>query len=466
MKLATWIGGLWSALLLVVSLVLGRSVYLNGPWHGFYGMVYVDLLAVLMLGLISFVALTAALYSAGYIRHEVEKGQLTEWQVLGYYVLFHLFVLIMIAAVVVENLGFLWITIEATTLVSAVLVGFYNRKTSLEAAWKYVILCGAGIAFALLGLILLYSAAVRAGMDPATALNWTDLAASAKKLDPAAVRMAFALVLLGFGTKAGLAPMHSWMPDAYSQAPTPVAILSGALTNTALYAVLRFHVISVRVLGPAFSGNILLVFGLISLGMSVLFILVQKDFKRLLAYSSVEHMGLICVGIGLGGPVGLFGAVLHMVGHTMGKALLFMTAGNIGHRYHTYRMERVQGALRALPFTGPLMVIGAMAITGMPPTALFLSEFSIVAAGFNTGRIWVSAVVLLGIALAFAGMALHLREMILGDVPHGIHTGERFSWGSVPLLLPLIAVVILGIWIPAPFAAVLRQVAGLLGGGV
>lgn len=466
MKLAGWIGGLWSALLLAASLLLGWNVYLNGPVHGVYGIVYVDLLGALLFVLIAFVGLAAALYSCSYMRQEVEKGQLSERQVLTYYALFHVWVLIMVAAVIVENLGFLWIAIEATTLVSAVLVGLYERKTSLEAAWKYVILCGAGIAFALLGLTLLYSTAVRAGLDPATALNWTDLAASAKKLDPAAVRMAFALVLLGFGTKAGLAPMHSWIPDAYSQAPTPVAMLSTVLTNTALYGVLRFHVVAQASLSPTFSSNVLLVFGLISLGMAVLFILVQRDFKRLLAYSSVEHMGLICVGVGLGGPVGLFGAVLHMVGHTMGKCLLFMTAGNAAHRYHTARIERIQGALRALPVTGPLMIVGAMAITGMPPTSLFLSEFSIVAAGFDTGKLWVSVLVLLGIALAFAGMVLHLREMALGDVPHGIQTGERFTWSSVPMLLPLVAVVLLGIWIPGPFAAIMRQVAGLLGGGV
>jgi len=466
LNLVVWIGAIWSGLLNILAVTLSLWVLQHGPWTGLWGILYVDAFGALMFSLITCIGLIATLYSATYMRYEVEKGQLTEADVLPYFGWSHLFILTMIAAVVVQNLGFLWVSIEASTLVSAFLVGFYNRRTSLEAAWKYVILCSVGIAFAMLGLVLLYTAGVQAGLDPAEALNWTSLMAAAPKLNPAYVRMAFALALVGFGTKAGLAPMHSWVPDAYSQAPLPTAVLSGVLLNTAMYAILRFHAVAVGTLGQGFSSHLLLAFGLISLLLAALFILVQKDFRRLLGYSSVEHMGLVCIGVGLGGPVGLAGAVLHMVGHTLAKSLLFFSAGIVGHRYHTFRIERIRGVLRSMPVSGPLLVIGTLALTGMPPTAVFLSEFSIVAAGFGTGQVWASVLTLLGIAVAFAGMLLHLREMALGEVPHGIHTGERTGWASVALWLPLALVVLFGIWMPPALSEAIRQVAGVLGGGL
>lgn len=465
LTIGAWVGGVWSVLLLAAALALGHGIVRGRTWQGLGGILYVDALGAVMLALIAFITLVAALYSAPYLRQEWKAGQVTAGQILNYYVWFQLFQVTMVAAVVVDNLGLLWVAVEATTLVSAVLVGFYNRRTSLEAAWKYVILCGVGIAFALLGVILLYFAGVQAGLDAGTALDWTRLLGAARRLNPALVRLAFAFLLLGFGTKAGLAPMHSWLPDAHSQAPSPVsAVLSGVLLNTALYAILRFHAVALRALGPEFSGNLLLTFGLISLGIAALFILVQRDLKRLLAYSSVEHVGLICVGVGLGGPAGLSGAVLHMIGHSLAKALLFLAAGNVGHRYHTFRMERLRGAVRALPVTGPLLVAGILAISGIPPAGLFLSEFSIVAAGFLYGKIWQSGLVLAALGVAFAGMMRHIREIAWGEVPPGIHAGESFQWGSLPLLLPLLLVILFGIWLPPHLVDVIRQVAGLLGG--
>lgn len=466
-SLALWVGAVWSVLVLAVSLTVAWSVFSAGPVRGLSGAIYIDALGALMLVLIGLVGLAASLYSVPYMSHELSRNQITPVRLVLYVGWLQLFQFTMVAAVAVENLGLLWVAVEATTLVSAILVGLYDRRESLEAAWKYVILCGVGIAFAMLGIIFLYSAAVRAGVDHRLALNWTELMAAAGRLDPASVRMAFALALVGFGTKAGLAPMHSWLPDAHSQAPAPVsALLSGVLLNTAVYAILRFYTIAGKALGPAFPANALLAFGLISLVIATLFILVQRDFKRMLAYSSVEHMGLICVGVGIGGPLGLFGAVLHMVGHALAKSVLFCAAGNLGHRYHTYRIGRIRGAVRALPVTGPLLVAGVLAITGMPPSALFLSEFAIVAAGFAGGRAWVAALVLAAIGLAFAGMLLHLREMAFGEIPHGIATGEQMSWGEVPLLLLLALCLLLGIWVPPWMADGIRQVAALLEGGV
>ncbi|HYF94797.1 MAG TPA: hydrogenase 4 subunit F [Symbiobacteriaceae bacterium] len=463
----TWAGGVWSGLVLVLSLLAARAVFTAGPVRSLFGIVYVDSLGALMLVLIALVGLMATLYAGSYLRHEQKRGQVTALQHLHFFGWFHLFQITMIAAVVVENIGFIWVAVEATTLVSAVLVGFYNRRESLEAAWKYVILCSVGIAFAMLGVILLYTSGVHAGLDHREALNWTSLMAIAPNLNPAVVRMAFALALVGFGTKAGLAPMHTWLPDAHSQAPSPVsALLSGVLLNIALYAALRVELITRQASGAGFTGNLLLTFGLVSLGIAALFILVQRDLKRLLAYSSVEHMGLVCVAIGLGGPVGLSAAVLHMVCHSLVKPVLFFAAGNLGHRYHSYHMERIRGACRAMPLTGGLLIAGALAITGMPPTSLFLSEFGIVAAGFAAGRAWASVVVLLALAVAFAGLLLHVKEMALGEAPHGIQIGEGLDWRALPLLVPLALAVLLGIWMPPAVADALRQVAAMLGGGL
>jgi hydrogenase-4 component F len=466
-QVVIWAGGVWSGLVLLLSFLAARAAFSTGPVRGLFGIIYIDGFGALMLVLIALVGLMATLYAGAYMQHELKRGQVTALQHVRFCGWFHLFQLTMICAVVVENIGFIWVAVEATTLVSAVLVGFYNRRESLEAAWKYVILCSVGIAFAMLGVILLYTAGVQAGLDHREALNWTSLMAVAPNLNPAVARMAFALALVGFGTKAGLAPMHTWLPDAHSQAPSPVsALLSGVLLNIALYAVLRVELIARQASGPGFTSNLLLTFGLFSLGLAALFILVQRDLKRLLAYSSVEHMGLVCVAVGLGGPVGMFAAVLHMVGHSLAKPVLFFAAGNLGHRYHSYHMERIRGAFRAMPLTGGLLIAGALAITGMPPTSLFLSEFGIVAAGFAAGRAWASALVLLALAVAFAGILLHVKEMALGEAPHGIHIGEDLDWSALPLLLPMALAVLLGIWMPPAVTDALRQVAGMLGGGL
>lgn len=461
---AEWLTCLGAASLLAAALAALGRVLSGGPLRA--GVLYIDAFGALLLAVTSFVGLAALLYSVGYMRHEVASGRVTAREGTAYYLWFGLFLLTMVAAAVVENAGFLWVAVEATTLVSAVLVGFYHRKTAVEAAWKYVVLCSAGIAFALLGIILLYFAAVRAGLPSEAALNWTELLAAAPRLDPGVLRLGYALVLVGFGTKAGLAPMHSWLPDAHSQAPSPVsAVLSGVLLNTALYAVLRFHAVASLALG-AFPGHLLLGFGLVSLAFAVPFLLAQKDFKRLLAYSSVEHVGIIAIGAGIGGPLGLYGAVLHMVGHSMAKSLLFLSAGNLGQRFHSYRMERIRGVVRTLPVTGPLLLLGLLAITGLPPFNLFPSEFTILAAGFRAGRYWVVGALLAALALAFAGMLLHVKEMALGDPPPAIGARGEAGAGSVlPLLLPLSLVVLCGLWLPPALSRAALQVAALLGGG-
>lgn len=461
------VSSLWSGALFAAALGVAATVARTGPLAALGGIIRVDALGALMLVLITMVGFAATLYSGSYLGRDIAHSHLTPPQAIHFQAWFQPFLVTMVLAALVDNLGFLWVAIEATTLVSAVLVGFYNRRTSLEAAWKYIIICSVGIAVALLGLILIYSAAVRAGIAPAEALSWSALVAQAGRLDPATVRLAYALIVVGFGTKAGLAPMHTWLPDAHSQAPSPVsAVLSGVLLNTALYGILRFHAIAVGAAGPLFPRNLLLVFGMLSLGTAAIFILVQRDLKRLLAYSSVEHMGLVCIGAGLGAPVALFGAVLHMLGHSLVKPLLFFTAGNLGQRYHTYRIRRIRGAARALPVTGALLVAGMLLITGAPPSPLFLSEFSIIAGALQSGAVWVAVLTMLGIALAFAGILLHLREMAFGEPPAHVRVGEPASPGLLPLVVPLATAIILGFWLPPILKTLLGQAAGLLMGGL
>lgn len=458
--------GAWTLALFAAAVVVARQVSATGTVRALNGLIHIDAFSALLLVLITLVGAGATVYSGAYLSRDAVRRRLPTAETVRFQAWFQPFLLTMVVAVLFDNLGYLWIAIEATTLVSAVLVGFYGRRTSLEAAWKYIILCSVGIAIAMLGLIMLYAAGIRAGLAPAQALSWTSLAGAASRLDPASVRMAFALILVGFGTKAGLAPMHTWLPDAYSQAPAPVAVLSGMLLNTAFYAIGRFHTIAVGALGPAFPRGLLLAFGLLSLGLAALFILVQRDFKRLLAYSSVEHMGLVCIGVGIGTPVALFGAALHLVAHGLIKPVLFFAAGNLGQRYHSHRIGRVTGALRAMPITGPVFVAGTLAITGAPPAALFLSEFCIIAGALQSGRPFVAAATLAGIAVAFAGMLLHLRTLALGDAPPGVTRGERFEPAHLPLLILLAIAVVLGIWRPQAIQTLLTQVATLLGGGL
>lgn len=330
---------------------------------------------------------------------------------------------------------------EATTLASALLVGFYGKKSSIEAAWKYVIICTVGITFALLGTVFLYAAASDAAGGHG--LSWPALVSAASTMDPKLLKLAFVFALVGYGTKAGLVPMHTWLPDAHSQAPTPIsALLSGVLLNCAVYGIIRFHTLATLGLGPAFSSNLLLYFGLASMGVAAPFILLQHDFKRLLAYSSVEHIGIIAAGIGFGGTLGLYGAMLHMVNHALAKSLLFFLVGDITQKYGTRKIRRIEGLLRAMPLTGALFLAAIFAITGSPPFGVFLSEITILSAGFARGSIVPSVLFILFVALVFTGAMYYAGRMIFGGLPRRVSQGEgggiAVAAAAVPMLLVLV----------------------------
>lgn len=463
-RLGDQLQAIGSLLNVIVCLFIIRHVFFYAPIRGWNDFIYVDALSAFNVMMIVLVGFVASLYSIGYIRHEAKEGIIPERKVRQYYLWFHLFIATMLAVSVMNNFGFLWVGIELTTLVSALLVGFYKNGSSLEAAWKYLMMGSVGIAFALLGVIFLYLSGADLFGESAKSLNWTVLSHSAAQLNPKWSLVAFVFVLVGFGTKAGLAPMHFWLPDAHSQAPSPVsAVLSGVLLNTALYGILRIYII----VNAALDGRAapyLIFFGLFSIAVSVPFMLVQHDIKRMLAYSSVEHIGIITLGIGIGGALGLFGAVLHMFNHSMAKPLLFFSAGNINQKYHSKRMDRISGILKVMPVTGSIFLLAAIAITGAPPFNIFISEFTIMMAGFQSGHFVVTVLFLLFVVLIFSGIMYYVSRMVFGDAPAKLEKKEISIFSTLALFIPLMVVVIFGLYVPPFFKEMVQQVSLVLQG--
>lgn len=417
-----------------------------------------DVLSAWMTVVVGIVALAAGVYSTGYMDREIaaepDLTAVRRGRRLGrFFALFDLFVGSMLFVCIVDNLGYLWVGIEATTMVSVFLVGYYRRKEAVEAAWKYLILCSVGIAFALVGTILIYYTSVRAAGPAHASLSWSVLASQAPTFHPYLMKLAFVFVLVGFGTKAGLAPLHAWLPDAHSEAPTPVsALLSGVLLKCAIYGVLRYHILSIRCQGPAFSEKLLLLFGGFSILLAALFILVQRNVKRLLAYHSLEHIGIIATGFGFGGLLGAFGGLFHILNHALTKSVMFLTAGRIAERHGTKDMERIRGVGESQPVTGALFFGGAMALAGMPLTSIFLSELYILRAGFAAGRIAGVVVMLAGLAVVFGGLVSHVMRMLLGSRRLRVDA-TRDPWDAVvPPAFLLILVLALGVTIPEPVA--------------
>ena len=401
-------------------------------------------------------------YSSGYLRH-VPEGRFSSLR--WFYGLVFLFLFTMVAVYLSANLGMMWISVEATTLASALLVGFYNTEGAVEAGWKYLIVCTVGIAFALFGTIALYLAAVKGGVSPESALDWGTLMAAAPGLvgGHELLKLAFVFVAVGYGTKVGFVPMHSWLPDAHAEAPSPIsALLSAVLLNCAMYALLRFDAITSRAIGTGFSHTLLLIFGGVSLAVASLLMIVQRDLKRLLAYSSIEHMGIVAIGVGLGGALGLYGALLHTFNHSIAKTFLFFTAGNVREKFGTLRMERIRGMARSLPWTGGTLILGALAITGMPPFGLFVSELLILTAAFSTAHYFIAVLMLAAISVVFGALLHHFQSMVMGkpeDVP--VRPALQASW-FVVMGVCVLCLVVLGVHIPAAFAAVLRGAMAVL----
>jgi len=410
-----------------LAVTILTKVISSGNIISYFGFIYLDALSAFFIFVISVVAFATSLYSIGYIRKDVERGIISEKKAMIYYVLFNLFCFSMLFVPSVNNLGMLWVAIEMTTLISAFLVGFYNTKESVEAAWKYIIICSVGIIFALLGTILFSYTFSISGLTKS--LNWSDIVPVAHILDKNMLKIAFIFILVGYGTKAGLAPMHTWLPDAHSQAVSPIsALLSGVLLKTAIYAILRFGIIVIKGVGFAYFGKMMILFGVISLVISCGFIIVQKDLKRLLAYSSIEHIGVICIGFGLGLPLAILGALLHVLNHAVTKSLMFFGAGNIVSAYKKHNMNAIRGVIKALPFTGIMVLIGVFALTGFPPFSIFISEILIIIAAFTNGSYLIAALLLLFLAVIFGAFIYYFGKMLFGNLPKNMKVeGEPLS---------------------------------------
>lgn len=406
---------------LCASALLLKDILISGPvWR--FGALYLDALSGFFICIISIVSFASSLYSTGYVRKDIAEGRVSDKKASMYYVLFNLFCCSMFCVPMLNNLGLLWVAIEMTTLVSAFLVGFYNRKESVEAAWKYIIICSVGIIFALLGTILFSYAYSLAGLG--RSLYWTDAVAVAPFMDAGILKIAFIFVLVGYGTKAGFAPMHTWLPDAHSQAVSPIsALLSGVLLKTSLYAVLRFGMVMIRAGELSYFANLMTLFGMASLVISSGFVIVQKDIKRLLAYSSIEHMGIISLAFGLATPLAFAAGLFHAFNHAVTKSFMFFGAGNIVHAFRKGNMNAIRGVIKILPFTGVMVLLGVFALAGFPPFPVFFSEILILTAAFLKGSYLTGSLLLLFLGIVFAAFIYHFGKMLYGNAPKGMPEG-------------------------------------------
>lgn len=436
---------------LAAAITLAARVLSDGAYQIAGGIVYVDPLSALFIITIAIVVALSGIGSISYLWVDEERQVLSQFQVRLYGIFFGLFAALMLASLETGNLGLLWVFVEASTLASAVLVALEGRAASLEAAWKYIIISSFGVTIALVGTLFLYYAASELDLPPDQRLAWPALFANAGSLQAASLKFAFLLAVIGYGTKVGLAPMHTWLPDAHAEAPSPVsAMLSAALLNTGMYAIVRFYALAGAKLGP-YANVVLLVFGFASIVIGAIFMVRRRNFKRLFAYSSVEHMGIIAVGLGFGGVLGVYGALLHTLNHAIGKCLLFLTSGEVMLRYRTTLVNEVAGLLSSTPVIGGALLLGSLAILGSPPFGLFLSEFTIVRAGF-AGQAGLGLLLLALLVLAFIAFAYTIAGMTVGpERRHGQSSAPAASLrfvGGVPIVLGLIALLGLGIWIP------------------
>lgn len=448
---------------LVAAALISVEVSRNGPALAFNDWVYVDALGVIVADLVAVVGLLAIINSLPYIEHEFSHGEMDPRRTRRYYALVLGFLATMFAVPVLNNLGGVWIAVEATTIVSALLVSIHGDNAGLEAAWKYLIIGSVGIAFALFGTMMTFYAAEPILGDSSKALNWTTLRLVADQLNPEVMRLAFVFILVGYGTKAGLAPMHTWLPDAHSQAPSPVsALLSGVLLKCALVPLLRIGVLADVSVGGAFRDNALMTFGIISIGVAVPFILVQGDLKRMLAYHSVEHMGIIVLAAGIGGPVAGYAAILHLVAHSLTKSSLFFSGGAIAQAYHSRRLHRLQGLIRRTPAGAAVLLIGVFGLAGFPPFAMFVSEFGLISGAFGEDRAAIGVAGLILIVLAAAALLYHAIDTTYGGRASGSERRPIPPTALVTALVPLLLATWVAFAPPTPVRHMLRDAAAVV----
>lgn len=420
----------------------------------------IDPFNVYLIVLTAFVGFTTSIFSSPYMAHEKAIGKLSDGRLKLYHSMFQGFMLAMYLVLTINNMGIMWVAMEGATLATVLLVSLYRTSESIEAAWKYFILCGVGIAQALFGTILLYYAAVQIG-DGENALLWSVLYENADQLNPEILNIAFVFLLIGYGTKIGLVPLHNWLPDAHSEGPTPMsAVLSGLLLNDALYAVVRSKMLVDRATDSNMAGYLMMGFGLLSFLVAAILLHRQKDIKRLFSYSSIEHMGLMTFAFGIGGPLATFAALLHMTVHSLTKSAIFVTVGYAAQLAGTQRIDQIRGLIKTQPKIGWGLLIGTISIAGFPPFGVFTSEFLMLLATMHSYP-WLAPLLLLGIGIAFAGLFRHIQPMVYGDRPEGQNPIKANLW---PVTIHLALVLWLGLAIPGFLAHWFSQATLLISG--
>jgi hydrogenase-4 component F len=455
------INALFSFLALLSAAWLTIRIVSTGPITASSDWFFIDSFNVFLVALTALVGFTTSLFSRPYMRIEQEHGRLNSARLRLYHASYQAFIGAMLLALTTNNMGILWVSMEGATLATVLLVSLYRTPAALEAAWKYFILCGVGIAQALFGTILLYFAAEKVLGAGGGALLWTHLNEVKHHLEPTVLQLAFVFLLVGYGTKVGLAPLHNWLPDAHAEGPTPIsAVLSGLLLNVALYAVMRSKVLVDGALGTNLAGNLMMGFGLLSVVVAAFLIKRQSDVKRMFAYSSIEHMGLITFAFGMGGAVASFAALLHMTMHSLTKSAIFYTVGHATQKAGTQMMDGIRGLIQTNPTIGWGLMLGTIAILGVPPFGVFASEFLIITTAMHEHP-WATPFLLIALGVAFAAIFGKVQPMVFGEtelprLPH--------QPALAPVFIHLALVLMMGLFIPPYLATWYRQAAQLLSG--
>lgn len=443
--------------MVVLPVFGGESAFALANWLS------IDVLSAVFVSLIALIGLCTGIYSISYVKHDSDTGKMDGIQVKMYYAFFSLFMASMLLVVLSNNIIMMWVSIEVTTIATVFLVGVYRSKLALEAAWKYIIVCTVGVAFGLFGTLLVYASAENVMSDPTNAVFWTEILKNAGSLDHSLMMIAFVFALIGFGTKAGLFPMHTWLPDAHSEAPSPVSgLLSGVLLKCAMLVIIRFFILTSQCIGSGFPQTLMLILGVCSVVFAAFTLYGQHDVKRKLAYHSVENMGIIAVCLGIGGPIGYAGAIIHCVAHGLTKSMMFCLSGNLLMKYDTRDLRSIKGVMKVAPVTGVLLAAGFLGLAGFPPFMMFVSELYLMVSGITSGQIIVVILVLIAFVTVIMANVHVISESVVGEAPKNIKHGEVSALALLPELVLCAFIVWFGVAMPAPVMNAIQNSVGII----
>lgn len=442
-----------SSFVLFESIIVALKVSASGAYSPF-AYFSIDSLGAIVMLIIACVGFVTTIYSIPYLRQETAKGIIGFTRVRQYFALLNIFLAAMFLVITANSPIFAWISIEITTLSTAFLISFYNKPSAIEGAWKYLIINSIGLLLGFFGTLLYFASVSSFGGNQF--ISWQLLTANATHLDPSIAKIAFVFVMIGYGTKVGFAPMHTWKPDAYSKAPNPIGtLLSGALLPVAFLIILKFKGITDAVVGPQFSQHLLIIFGLLSIAVAALIMFTARNYKRVLAYSSIENSGVMALGFAFGG-LGIFAAIMHLVYHSLVKGIMFFSSGNLLLKYNSSKIMSIKGALTVIPITSILFITGFLIVTGVPPFGIFLTKVQILSAGMQNYPI-VSIIALFFMALVFIGFLKHVTSMFFGEKPEDVEKGGDGIWLILPPIILLVIIVVLSFYIPPPLTKLIND---------